>query len=100
MYFFIGNLKKLKDIICDNSKKNNVIKKCWNFECPENDNLNKVINNYFAKLKDNRNKRDKTINIRETLIVKVKDLFDPEVCLIMELLNSLGQIQYMLLFYF
>jgi GTP-binding protein EngB required for normal cell division len=72
-----------------------VIKKCWDFECPENDNLNKVINNYFEKLKSNRNKRDKTINIRETLIVKVKDLFDPEVCLIMELLNSLGQIQYM-----
>lgn len=93
--FFIGNLKKLKDIICDESKKNNVIKQFWNFEFPENDNLNKVINNYFEKLKGNRNKRDKTINIRETLIVKVKDLFDPEVLLIMELLNGLGQIQYM-----
>ena len=93
--FFIGDLKKLKDIICDESKKTNIIKKYWNFECPENDNLNKVINNYFGKLKNNRNKRDKTLNIRETLIVRVKDLFDPEVCLIMDLLNSLGQIQYM-----
>ena len=95
--FFIGsNLNSFINIIKDYKKENCSIKKYWKFEY-ENNKFNdiEIIEKYFKKLKEYMNSNDTTIQIRETLIVKVKNIFDPEVNFIIEKINDLEETKYM-----
>ena len=95
--FFIGpNLKTFIDIIKDYKKENCSIKKHWKFEYENNKfNDKEIIEKYFKKLNDYMNSKDTTIQIRETLIVKIKNIFDPEVNFIIEKMNNLEETKYM-----
>lgn len=95
--FFIGsNLNSFINIIKDYKKENCSIKKYWKFEYENNKfNDKEIIEKYFKKLNEYMNNNDTTIQIRETLIVKVKNIFDPEVNFIIEKINNLEETKYM-----
>ena len=88
------NLKNFKDAI-SKAKNNNSIQKFWKFNYENSLDVHKQINKYFDKLKNFKDKCDKAFSLKECLLVKIKNLFDPEVTLIIEKINALGQIQYM-----
>ena len=50
---------------------------------------------HFNKLTKIKKGSNKTINLRECVLIKIKNVFDPEVNLIIDNVNSLGQTQYM-----
>lgn len=50
---------------------------------------------HFNKLTKIKKGSNKTINLRECVLIKIKNIFDPEVNLIIDNVNSLGQTQYM-----
>ena len=50
---------------------------------------------YFIKLQQFKNGKDKTKSLKECLLVKIKNIYDKEVSLIIDKVNSLGQVQYM-----
>jgi len=85
---FVKNLKNsvtLKDII-----------KFWKIDPLLNEDSSNEINAYFdslQKIKDDQNNKD--ISLRECLIVKVNNIFDPEVNCIIEQMNELESTQYM-----
>lgn len=92
--FLIGSdLKEFLKLIKDD-KKVNSIKKHWKFQYPDGQ-FNDIINEYFEKLTENIDKIDETEPIRETLIVKVKNIFDPEINLIIDKINQLEETKYM-----
>ena len=73
------------------------IKELWNFEPLEEDKATTLqINNYFEKLKKNLDDiSNMNKNIREVLILKVKNVSDPEVKLVIDLMDQLAEVQYM-----
>jgi len=87
------NMENFKKEI-SRSKSKYSIQNYWTFHY-ENIDINEQINRYFNKLQGFRKGVDKTINIKECLIVKIDNIFDPQVNMILEKINSLGQIQYM-----
>ena len=88
------NLTLFKDAI-SSQKSNNSIKKYWKFHYDKNKDVNEQINTYFDKLQSIKKGNDKTINLRECVLIRIKNIFDPEVNLIVDKVNSLGQTQYM-----
>ena len=88
------NLKSFKESI-SKCKYQYSIQNYWTFQYEGDLDVKTQIERYFAKLKEIKKSEDKTINLRECLLVKIKNIFDPEVTLIIEEVNSLGQIQYM-----
>ena len=92
--FIIGNdMKNLYDSILHPKKKNNITK-CWNIKYIENgEDINSDIISYFGFLE--ALKKNKTQDIRETLIVKIKNMSSPEINLIVECMNKLKEAQYM-----
>ena len=88
------NLKKYKDSI-SLPKNNNSIQNYWEFNYDDNLDVHSQINKYFDKLQQIKKAGNKTICLKECLLVRIKNIFDPEVALIIEKVNALGQIQYM-----
>ena len=74
-----------------------VIKELWNFEqLEQNQDVIEQIKKYFDKLQKNLDDENNIKqNIRETLIIKVNNIFDPEINLIIDLMNRLDEVQYM-----
>ena len=92
---FIGeNLKNYKDSI---SKANNKysIQNFWRFNYDSDLDVASQINEYFDKLQKFKNGTNKTISLKECLLVRIKNIYDHEVSLIIDKVNALGQIQYM-----
>ena len=96
IHFIGSNLFSFFDILKDFKRENCSIKKHWKFSY-DNKNLNnkEIIEKYFQKLNDNMHSIDTTIQIKETLIVKVKNIFDPEVNFIIKKINDLEETKYM-----
>lgn len=91
---FIGtNLEKFKQVISE-AKSKYSIQNYWTFHYA-NINVNEQIKQYFDKLQKIRNGEDQTINLKESLLVKINNIFDPEVNLILDNINRLGETQYM-----
>ena len=77
-------------------KTQNTIKKLWNFEpLEENKEIKEQLKHYFGKLEKNLEIDSININIREVLILKIDNIFDPEVSLVIELMDKLDEVQYM-----
>ena len=74
-----------------------VIKELWNFEqLEQSQDVIEQIKKYFDKLQKNLDDENNIKqNIRETLIIKVNNIFDPEINLIIDLVNKLDEVQYM-----
>ena len=89
-----SNLTYYKESI-SKSKNQYCIKNFWTFYYDNKIDVSTQINNYFDKLQKFKKEKDKTICLKECLLVRIKNIFDPEVNLIIEKVNSLGQIQYM-----
>ena len=72
------------------------IKKLWNFEPIQKEatNINQ-LNEYFDRLKKIKDDEDKTQDLKELLILKINNLLDPEVKIIIEKMNDLSEKQYM-----
>ena len=87
-------LTNYKNIISKKKSKYS-IKNYWTFQYDQHSDVNSQINKYFDKLQQIKNGGDKTICLKETLIIKINNIYDPEFNLIIEKTNSLGQIQYM-----
>ena len=91
---FIGiNMENFKYSISKTNSKYS-IKNYWTFNYV-NTNVDAQIKQYFDKLQAIKNGEDQTINLKESLLVKVENIFDPEVNLILDSINRLGQTQYM-----
>ena len=88
------DLTQYKKLI-SKAKSSNSIQNYWTFHYESNLNVNEQINTYFNELLKIKKGNDKTINLRECVLIKIKNVFDPEVTLIEEKVNSLGQTQYM-----
>ena len=83
----------------DEFKKSDTLKniiKLWDIDPLQNLSIDKQINNYFdilEKYKADENNKDK--NIRECLVLKVNNIFDPEVNIIINRMNNLSERHYM-----
>ena len=73
------------------------IKELWHFEHLEKKSTNiEQLNNYFNKLYNNLDGKNKSKkNIREVLILKVKNVLDIEVSIMINLMDMLDEVQYM-----
>ena len=73
------------------------IKELWNFEPLEKKTTNiQQLNNYFNKLFNNLDgKKNTKNNIREVLILKVTNILDIEVNLMIDYMEQLDEVQYM-----
>ena len=89
-----NNLTNFKNFIT-NIKNENSVKKFWNFHYDSGSSTNAQINNYFKKLTNIKKGEDKTINLKECVVIRIKNIFDPEVNLVIEKMNSLVEVQYM-----
>ena len=67
----------------------------WDFDYFPEDIIDKQIDDYFELLQKYRNNKDQTKNIRESLIVKIKNSSDPLVNNILEKMNKLRESHYM-----
>ena len=74
-------------------KNDNSIFNYWKFKYMADGQINTNINFYFDYLETL--KKNKTPDIRETLLVKIKNMSSPEVNLIVEKMNNLKETQYM-----
>ena len=88
------NLKNYKDSISETKNKNS-IQNFWKFNYDDNLDVHSQINKYFDKLQQIKSSSDKTICLKECLLVRIQNIFDPQVALIISKVNALGQIQYM-----
>ena len=79
------------------AKNKNSIQNCWKFNYDNNLGVDAQINKYFDKLQQIKQiiKKDKTISLKECLLVRIKEIFDPIVTSIISKVNELGQTQYM-----
>ena len=71
------------------------IEKFWKFNYQEELDVINQIDTYFNKLQQIKKGLDKTICLKECLLVRIANLFDPEFNSIVDKVNKLGQIQYM-----
>ena len=71
----------------------------WFYRCIISD-TKEIIDNYFQKLNDNMTSTDTTAQVKETLIIKVKNIFDPEINFIIQKTNELEETKYMPLILF
>jgi len=89
-----GNLENFKNII-SRAKSKYSIQNFWKFYYEKDKTVEEQINSYFNKLQQIRNGEDQTINLKECLLVKLENIFDPELNLIQDKVNRLGEVQYM-----
>ena len=91
---FIGdNLDNFYDIF-QKSEELKKIKECWKID-KKNKGIKKELNGYFSYLEDIKNEEDKSLNLRECLVVKINNIFDPEINIILEHMNELSETQYL-----
>ena len=87
MQSFISKVKKSDTL-------HNIIKS-WEIDPLENIDASKQINTYFKRLqKIKADENNKDISLRECLILKVNNVFDPEINCIIEKINELDSYQY------
>ena len=73
----------------------NIIK-LWNFDPIQKEATNtNQLNEYFDRLKKIKEDEDKTQDLKELLILKINNLLDPEVKIIIERMDELSEKQYM-----
>ena len=91
---FIGtNMENFKNAI-SRPKSKYSIQNYWTFHY-SNKSVDEQIKQYFTKLQNIKNGEDQTFNLKESLLVKINNIFDPEVNLILDNINRLGETQYM-----
>jgi len=71
----------------------------WDYRCIISD-TKEIIDNYFQKLNNNMTSSDTTVKVKETLIIKVKNIVDPEVNFIIQKTNDLEETKYIPLILF
>ena len=76
-----GNLENFKNRI-SRAKSKYSIQNFWKFYYEKDKTVEEQINSYFNKLQQIRNGEDQTINLKECLLVKLENIFDPELNLI------------------
>ena len=86
-----GSAKSIK--AKESNRKN--IEDYWDFDYFPEKTVDEQINDYFKLLQNNRDSDDQTKNIRESLIVKIKNPSDPLVNKILEKMNKLRESHYM-----
>ena len=93
---FIGlNMEKFYNNFKNSYTLKNIIK-YWKIDPLQKSDSSRQINAYFdflQTIKDDQDNKDKTL--RECLIIKVNNTFDPEVNFIVERMNELSSSQYM-----
>ena len=67
----------------------------WDFDYSPNISLQQQVDNYFEILQNNKKSQVQTKNIRENLIVKIKNSSDPLIETIINKMNALREQQYM-----
>ena len=83
VYLIGSNLFSFYDIIKDFKKENSSLKKHWKFSYEfKNENVisdtKEIIDNYFQKLNDNMTSVDTNVQVKNTLIINVKNIFEPK----------------------
>ena len=79
------------------AKQSNIkfIEDYWDFDYSPNISLQQQVDNYFEILQNNKKSQVQTKNIRENLIVKIKNSSDPLIETIINKMNALREQQYM-----
>jgi len=88
------NLENYKNSISESINEYS-IQNLWKFNYDNNLDVHSQIKKYFDKLQQIKKTSDKTKELKECLLVRIKNIFDPEVALIITNVNALGQVQYM-----
>ena len=93
---FIGlNIQKFYNNLKNTPSLHDIIK-LWEIEPLENINSLDQINSYFNFLEEKRNDdNNKDLSLRECLIIKLNNVFDPEMNYIFEKMNKLSSKQFM-----
>ena len=93
---FIGlNIQKFYNNLKNTPSLHDIIK-LWEIEPLENINSLDQINSYFNFLEEKRNDdNNKDLSLRECLIIKLNNVFDPEMNYIYEKMNKLSSKQFM-----
>ena len=91
---FIGlNMERFYKNFKNSTTLQNIIK-FWKIDSLKNTELSKQINEYFDNLQ-NIIENNEDINIRECLIIKVNNTYDPEINSIIEKMDELSSLQFM-----
>ncbi len=75
------NLKSFKESI-SKCKYQYSIQNYWTFQYDSDLDAKTQIDSYFVKLKEIKKSEGEVINLKEFLLVKIKNIFDPEITLI------------------
>ena len=89
-----NNLTNYKNIISKGQLKNS-IQNFWKFEYNFYYDVNTQINRYFEHLQNLKDGDDKTITFKECLLIRITNIFDPEVSLVLKKVDDLEETQYM-----
>ena len=93
---FIGiNMQRFYKLFKNSATLHDIIK-FWEIDSLQNIDSSRQINSYFDFLQNKKaDENNKDITLRECLIVKVNNTFDPEINCIFEKVNELSSKQYM-----
>ena len=87
------NKRWFNDIL-QKSEQIKTIKKCWEIEPLKNEDITLQLKDYFDKLLKIK-ETDLSKDLRECLVFKINNSFDPEINIILDYMNELSETQFL-----
>ena len=90
----IGSDMNAFNDIFQKSEELKTIKKCWEIEPLKNEDITLQLKDYFDKLLKIK-ETDLSKDLRECLVLKINNSFDPEINIILDYMNELSETQFL-----
>ena len=88
-----SDISAFNDIL-QKSEQIKTIKKCWEIEPLKNEDITLQLKDYFDKLLKIK-ETDLSKDLRECLVLKINNSFDPEINIILDYMNELSETQFL-----
>lgn len=88
-----SDISSFNDIL-QKSEQIKTIKKCWEIEPLKNEDITLQLKDYFDKLLKIK-ETDLSKDLRECLVLKINNSFDPEINIILDYMNELSETQFL-----
>ena len=88
-----SDISSFNDIL-QKSEQIKTIKKCWEIEPLKNEDITLQLKDYFYKLLKIK-ETDLSKDLRECLVLKINNSFDPEINIILDYMNELSETQFL-----
>ena len=88
-----SDISAFNDIL-QKSEQLKTIKKCWEIEPLKNEDITLQLKDYFDKLLKIK-ETDLSKDLRECLVLKINNSFDPEINIILDYMNELSETQFL-----